>query len=146
MVPPFEPTGVLPPGVHSADWSEVVGRFGHNTHRQWLLQGLRRALDALKAAGCTAVYLDGSFVTSKAIPGDYDLCWSMVSVDPNLLDPVLVKFDDGRRAMKAKYLGDLFPAESPEAGSGKLFVDFFQIDKDTGTAKGIVLLDLRRLP
>lgn len=146
MVPPFEPTGVLPPGVHLADWGEVVGRFGHNTHRQWLLQGLRRALAALKSAGCTAVYLDGSFVTSKEIPGDYDLCWSVVSVNPTLLDPVLVKFDDGRRAMKAKYLGDLFPAESPEAGSGKLFVDFFQVDKDTGTAKGIVLLDLRRLP
>jgi hypothetical protein len=146
MIPPFAMTGLLPPGVHTADWPELVAQFGYNVHRQWLLQSLRRALDALRFAGCRQAYLDGSFVTAKPIPGDYDLCWSTVGVDPARLDPVLLKFDDGRRAMNTKYLGDLFPAEIPEGGSGKLFIDFFQIDKDTGAAKGIVLIDLRRLP
>ena len=145
MIPPLQPTGLLPPGVHPATWAELDARFGADMHRQWLLGGMKRALRALRAAGCTLVYVDGSFVSAKAIPGDYDLCWSTVGVDPGLLDPVLLKFDDGRRAMKAKYLGDLFPAEFPEAASGKLFLEFFQVDKNTGDAKGIVMLDLKVL-
>src|SRR6185369_11503711 len=136
VIPGFATSGLLPPGVHRADWAEVVQRFGYNPQRQWLLGGLRRALTELRGAGCLEAYIDGSFVTSKEIPGDYDSCWSVVGVDPSQLDPVLLKFDDGRRAMKAKYLGDLFPAEVEEGGSGRLFVDFFQIDKDTGASKG----------
>ena len=120
-------------------------RFGTNPHRQWLLAALRRALEILRSAGCMFVFLDGSFVTAKELPSDYDLCWGTAGVDPLLLDPVLLTFDDGRRAMNAKYLGDLFPAEVPEGASGRRFVDFFQIDKDTGNPKGIVLIDLRRL-
>ena len=146
MIPDFDASGLLPPGVHRAEWDEVAQRFGENPHRQVLLRALKRALQALRAAGCVEAYLDGSFVTSKTLPADYDLCWSLLGVDPTRLDPVLLTFDNGRRAMNAKYLGDLFPAEIPEGASGKLFVDFFQIDKDTGAAKGIVLIDLRRLP
>lgn len=145
LIPAFDSSGLLPVGVHAADWSEVEARFGTNAHRQWLLTGMKRALIALQLAGCLAVYVDGSFVTAKSLPGDYDLCWGTTGVDPSLLDPVFLTFDDGRRAMKAKYLGDLFPAEVPEGISGRRFVDFFQIDKDTGNSKGIVLIDLRRL-
>jgi hypothetical protein len=43
--------------------------------------------------------------------------------------------------MKLKYRGDLFPAEAPEGASGKAFLDFFQTDKRTGRAKGIVSLE-----
>ena len=146
MIPNFDANGLLPSGIYSAMWVDVVQRFGGNSHRQVLLQALLRTLQALRIAGCTQAYLDGSFVTSKKTPGDYDLCWSVSGVDPALLDPILLKFDDGRRAMNAKYLGDIFPAELAEGKSGKLFVDFFQIDKDTGTDKGIVLIDLRSLP
>lgn len=145
MIPPFDSSGLLPAGVHHADWAEVAERFGTNEHRRWLLAGLLRALEVLRLAGCTLVYLDGSFVSAKELPGDYDLCWGTAGVDPASLDPVLLIFNDGRRAMKAKYLGDLFPAEVPEGLSGRRFVDFFQIDKDTGGPKGIVLIDLRRL-
>lgn len=145
MIPPLEGSGLLPPGIHAAEWSEVVARFGWNPHRQWLLAALRRAIEQLRTAGCVLAYLDGSFVTAKELPGDYDMCWSIVGVNAALLDPVLLKFDDGRRAMNAKYLGDLFPAETPEGTSGRRFVDFFQIDKLTGDPKGIVVIDLRRL-
>ena len=145
MIPPFESSGLLPAGIHPAEWSEVVARLGWNPHRQSLLMGLRRGLQQLRSAGCQAVYLDGSFVTSKELPDDYDLCWSVANVDPAQIDPVLLKFDDGRRAMKAKYLGDLFPAEWEEGASGRRFLDFFQIDKLSGNPKGIVLIDLRRL-
>lgn len=145
MIPDLDESGLLPPGIHTAEWPEIVARFGGTGHRRALLRGLRRALEALHAAGCTTAYVDGSFVTAKASPEDYDLCWSIVGVDVNALDPVLLIFDQGRRAMKAKYMGDLFPAEVPEGVSGRVFLEFFQIDKQTGKAKGILMIDLRGL-
>jgi hypothetical protein len=108
-----------------------------------LLDGLAAALNSLATAGCRSVYINGSFVTKKLEPGDYDLCWSIEGVAPERLDPVLLDFSPaGRLAMKAKYRGDLFPAEVPDGASGKAFLDFFQTDKRTGEPKGIVLLDL----
>jgi len=50
-----------------------------------------------------------------------------------------------RRAQKAKYEGEFFPAPLPEGSSGKLLLEFFQTDKETGRAKGIVAIDLREL-
>ena len=51
--------------------------------------------------------------------------------------------DAGRAAQKAKYFGELFPAQMEEDGSGQTFLDFFQINK-TGKSKGIVRIHLRR--
>ena len=143
MLPPFNARGLLPPGVHTARWSEVVSRFGTNAHRLKLLKGLQRALQALRAAGCRTVYIDGSFVTAKKVPGDFDGCWDLGFVDPDLLDPILLTFDVGRRTQKQKYFGELFPAEM-DAVVGQSFLEFFQTDKTTGEPKGIVKLDLRR--
>src|SRR5919109_4373198 len=101
MIPPFEPsTGLLPAGVHEATWEELVARFGWTPHRLALLAGLKAALDALRVAGCRRVYIDGSFVTAKEAPGDFDGCWEMPGVDPDLLDPVLLTFDNRRAAQK----------------------------------------------
>jgi hypothetical protein len=81
MIPPFEESGLLLPGVHAATWQEVAARFGGNERRDALLEGLRRALQALKDAGCRVAYVDGSFVTSKETPGDFDACWERYGVD-----------------------------------------------------------------
>lgn len=145
MIPDFNSDGRLPPGTHCCDWQEFSSRFAWNPHRERLLSGLKAALDSLKAAGCQTTYIDGSFVTTKEIPGDFDGCWDVQGVDPNLLDPVLLIFDRGRAAQKAKYLGELFPAGWTENASGKTFLEFFAVDKDTGNPKGIVAIDLRGL-
>jgi hypothetical protein len=50
-----------------------------------------------------------------------------------------------RAAQKAKYRGEFFPANMTEGGSGGTFLSFFQIDRDTGDAKGIVRIDLGSL-
>ena len=142
MIPEFESDGNLAPGVHWATWSELYDRFGTTRWRRRLLAGLRVALENLRSAGCLTVYVDGSFVSSKSEPGDFDACWEVGGVDPERLDPVLLIFDGGRAAQKAKYGGEFFPA-SKGAGSGEgVFLDFFQTDKDTGARKGIVALDL----
>jgi hypothetical protein len=144
MIPTFDTTGNLPAGVHWASWKEFEKRFGITPHRQNLLAGLKRAAANLRAAGCRTLYVDGSFVTAKVHPNDFDACWSVKGVNPELLDPVLLDFSNGRAAQKAKFGGELFPAELPEGASGKLFLEFFQVDKKTGKPKGIVGIRLGR--
>ena len=144
MLPPFTNDGLLPAGIHKATWSEIVQRFGSTARRRKLLKGLSEALNSLRVAGCQQVYLDGSFVTAKPQPNDFDGCWDIAGVDPESLDPVLLKFDSGRAAQKAKFLGELFSGQMGEGATGLTFLEFFQIDKQTGAAKGIVVIDLRR--
>ncbi|HMV86438.1 MAG TPA: hypothetical protein PLD20_04295 [Blastocatellia bacterium] len=146
MIPDFDQSGNLPSGIHWADWLEFEKRFGTNPRRKVLLAGLKRATTVLRKAGCQTIFVDGSFVTAKALPGDFDACWSVEGVDPDLLDPVLLDFSNGRAAQKAKYGGEMFPAELIEGASGKPFLDFFQIDKNTGKLKGIVGLRLKAPP
>lgn len=144
MTSPHRYNGNLPAGLHDAAWSEEVQRFGATPRRSLLLEGLKAALDALHAAGCRKVYVDGSFVTRKPEPGDFDACWDIAGVEPNRLDPVLLDFSNGRSAQKARYRGELFPAQLPEGLSGRTFLDFFQTDRQTGQRKGIVVIDLAR--
>jgi hypothetical protein len=148
MIPLFQDDGNLPPGIHEAAWYEVEQKFGTDHHRKRLLGGLRRVLETLAAAGCRTAYLDGSFVTTKTIPSDFDGAWEMTDVDLQqlqALEPLLFDFSNRRAAQKAKYFGEMFPAQFGETGSGRTFLEFFQQDKDTGAAKGIVAIDLRTL-
>ena len=141
----FDSDGNLKPGIHSMSWDEFLKLFGTNFLRLNLLSGLKSAILSLKQAGCQTIYIDGSYVTLKDFPEDYDACWDINGVDGNLIDPILLKFDDGRRAMKIKYKGDIFPAQLKEGSSSRIFLDFFQIDKDTGNPKGIVKLNVKSI-
>ena len=145
MLPAFTEDGLLPPGVHWADWEEFVRRFGHNPWRTMLLEGLRVALANLKNAGCLVAYIDGSFVTEKLYPRDFDSCWDEDGVDPTVLNPILLRFDIGMVAQKEEYLGELYPARSIADGDGRTYLEFFQIESDTETPKGIVAIDLEGL-
>ena len=135
------PWKVLPPGIHDATLDEVEMRFASNSHRRNLFQGLLRAVQALRHAGCSTVYLDGSFVTEKPTPGDFDACWDDSGVEVNRLDRALLDFKDKRRAQKQKFMGELFPAGTFAMG-GKVFIDFFQTDRHTGEPKGIIRIRL----
>ncbi len=143
MIPPFEPNGNLPPGIYWATWEEVYNRFGTNDHRRKLLAGLKRALKDLKQAKVSTVYLNGSFVTAKDKPNDYDATWEMEGFDVTRLDPVFYDFDDRCAAQKAKYGGEFFPVRADEPGRN--FLTTFQRERITLRPKGIVAIDLRRL-
>jgi len=145
VIADFESDGLLPPGIHWATWQEITDRFGTNEQRKILLAGLKEALNSLKTAGCRTVYIDGSFVTSKETPDDFDACWDPTNVDPTKLDPVLLRFEPGRVTQKAKYRGELFVATMRSGNPGPIMLDFFQNDKNSGKRKGIVSIDLRRL-
>ena len=142
MIPQFDADGLLPPGVHWAVWDEVTARFGNTPWRRQLLEGLGMAINSLRRAGCHTVYIDGSFVTSKEMPNDFDACWEEEGVAPELLDPELLHFDAGRAAQKARYQGELFPASIGATADGMSFLEFFQTDRETGRTKGIVAVDV----
>jgi hypothetical protein len=141
VIPPFQPNGHLPDGIHSATWTEVRERFGWNQRRQNLLVGLEKALRDLHEAGCKRIYLNGSFVTSKNEPGDFDACWDPTDVNFDTLEPTLLEFDDARAAQKARYGGELFPTDWDAIGNGTTFLEFFQSIRGGGK-KGIVRIEL----
>ncbi|MCX6022439.1 MAG: hypothetical protein NTZ05_12060 [Chloroflexi bacterium] len=131
--------------MHDATWEEFEEHFGWNAHRQTLLVGLLVALEALRDAGCEWVYVDGSFVTAKEFPNDYDACWETAGVDFELLAPVFLEFRNQRSAQKEIYLGEFFPAEMMATASGMPYREFFQRVRNTRRRKGIISLDLRDL-
>jgi hypothetical protein len=145
MIPDVDPvTGNLPPGIHAASWEEVVERYGYTDHRRQLLDGLALALQALRRAGCRRVYLDGSFVSAKGAPGDYDVCWDPADVDLprlGLFEPLLFDVEPPRRRQKAAFGGEFLPTTVTAGSPGGTILDLFQHDKETGRPKGIILLD-----
>lgn len=133
---------VLPSGIHNATMNDIEARYTWTETRVKLFNGLKLALASFRHAGCKTVYLDGSFVTSKDIPGDYDVCWDPLGVDPSKLDPVFLDFSDKRKNQKLKFKGEFFPASIQADRKGTTFLDFFQIDKNSGNAKGILKIQL----
>jgi hypothetical protein len=146
VIPKFQGDGNLPPDIHTATWIEVTSRYTTNPRREHLMRGLLEALRSLKNAGCKTVYLDGSFVTAKELPGDFDACWEITGVDAALLDSELLDFSDGRARQKARYSGELFPAEGAAEPAGTRFLDYFQHDRHTGIPKGIIPINLGSIP
>ena len=131
------PWKVLPPGIHEATLDETSRRFSFNPRRATLLEGFARAYASLWGAGCRAVYLNGSLVTNKPLPGDFDACWDPTGVDESRLHPALLDFAEGRKQQKLVFGGELFPSR-PRLDGSIPFVTFFSVDRETGRQKGLV--------
>ena len=128
---------LLPPGIYDSTMDEIFTRYAITPWRLQLFYGLKKGIDHLFSCGCRQVFLDGSYITQKLLPADYEVIWDMQFVDGDMLDPIFLDFSNGRYNQKQKYFGEYFP-DTIEAGSGKPFLDFFQQDKDTGSPKGII--------
>ena len=61
------------------------------------------------------------------------------------IDPVFFDFGNKRAAQKAAYGGEFFPAQGRETISGKTWLEFFQMDKETGIAKGVIAIDVQAI-
>ncbi|MEQ8974418.1 MAG: hypothetical protein RIE73_29015 [Coleofasciculus sp. C1-SOL-03] len=145
MIPDFDENGNLPPGMHFCEWEEFVERFGSNPLRLRLIRGLQIAMEQLKTAGCRTMYINGSFVTIKADPGDFDACWDREEVDIDYLRihaPRLLNHYD-RGGQKAKYGGEIFPSDQPIGNYGMDSFELFQQDRKSNK-KGIIAIDLVR--
>lgn len=110
MLPEFDNKGNLPVGIHKTKWPEFIERYSHNHYRKRLIKEMSSAFKNLKKAGCTTVFTDGSFVTDKQKPNDYDGCLDVIGVDTCSLDFSLKDCQSKRIAQKIKFYEEIFPA------------------------------------
>ena len=131
---------VLPKGLHYVTFREFRDGFATNAHRQWLFEGFRLACRDLRAAGCSKIFVGGSYVTSKEFPGDYDACWDPVGVS-GTLDP-LIYDENFRIERREKYRGDLLIGDCDAGPSGANF-RFLSKDRVSGEERGMIGIKLR---
>lgn len=159
MIPEFTKSWLLPPGIHDATWEEFCKKFGNNPTRKKILENLIEVLSILKQVGCMTIYIDGSFVSKLARPGDFDICWEEKGVDLTLLNDIAPLLRHSPRTFlgvncRKKYGGDVFSTERQvdnpnlsddiNSPSTITFLEFFQLDKSTGKPKGIIVIDLTK--
>jgi len=73
MIPPFNDSGFLPPGVHPASLDEIEARFGvQSDERRAQMESVRWMIDLAIRAGVKRIVLNGSFVTDIIEPNDVD--------------------------------------------------------------------------
>lgn len=73
MIPPYNNSGFLPPGMHKATLSEVEARFGRQSElRRVQMDSVRWMVDLALRAGVQRIVLNGSFVTDIMEPNDVD--------------------------------------------------------------------------
>ncbi|MEK7793593.1 MAG: hypothetical protein AAB353_03645 [Candidatus Hydrogenedentota bacterium] len=129
MIPPFDDSGVLPPGIHPATLSEIKSRFGRESElRRVQMESIRWMVDLGMHAGVHRIVLNGSVVTDI--------------MEPNDVDCVLL-FIAGRRRNHAAIrelrsgLPFLDIAISDQKEFDRLTGDFFAEDR-LGSPKGMV--------
>jgi hypothetical protein len=129
-----------------ASWNEIAQRFGHTAKRAKMLEGLKKALLIFKHAGCIIVYLDGSFVTSKVEPKDYDCCWEDMGVNLDMIEDkcLLDTSEKSRTKQKMLYGGEFWPNSRAIENAGRSMFAFFQRDRE-GRRKGIIGINLGNL-
>lgn len=144
MIPKFNKDGNLPPGTYNATLDEIEERYGYTIHRRKLLQGLKLGIRDIEESGCTIIYLDGSFITNKPKPGDYDVCYHSHRIDFSKLEelhPVFFDFDDECKSQKEKYLGEFWPSTYYTDGFHTI-LDGFKMDIYTRKKKGIIEINI----
>lgn len=73
MIPFFDDSGYLPPGIHPATLAEIETRFGRESElRRVQMESIYWMVDLAKRAGVQRIVLNGSFVTDIIEPNDVD--------------------------------------------------------------------------
>jgi hypothetical protein len=80
MIPSFDESGCLPPGIHPATLAEIEARFGRASEiRRVQMESVRWMVDLAGRAGVERIVLNGSFVTDIIEPNDVD-CVLLIGV------------------------------------------------------------------
>ena len=71
VLPRFNDTGFLPPGIHDAPLAEIARRFGRlSLLRRYQFESLARLSELARRSGVERLLVAGSFVTAKPEPAD----------------------------------------------------------------------------
>jgi hypothetical protein len=143
-LPEFREDGWLPEGHYPTTWEEIETRLGDEpgSGRRRVLENLLRWRDRLRESGITGwLILDGSFVSAKSDPGDFD---TLLIADEAAVQ-ILARDDAARqlidyRYCKANHWGDVFffSAAAVRRFPHLCRLDVFDFDKATWTRKGVV--------
>ena len=120
--------------------SDIEARFALTAERRAIFHRFEAWTQHMHLAGCRTIYLDGSFITNKVEPGDYDACFDPSGIDGSKLDPCLLfRSISDPDTVKQKYGGDIRIDYALPAGTILRYVQFFQSDsRQGGRRKGIV--------
>jgi hypothetical protein len=139
-LPAFREDGWLPPGHHAATWDEITVIFGGTpgSRRSALTANLIELRDALIANQVSgSLLLDGSYISTKADPGDFDVLLigsADIQVrkdrEPNLADLLDAETAEKERGYSLFFL----PHDSPVLG---LLRTLWDVSKE-GVLKGVV--------
>jgi hypothetical protein len=71
MLPPFDDSGFLPPGIHPATLAEIEDPFGRASGLcRVQMESVGWRVDLAVRAGIQRIVVNASFVTDKMEPGD----------------------------------------------------------------------------
>ncbi|MCK4248409.1 MAG: hypothetical protein KAX15_01380 [Candidatus Omnitrophica bacterium] len=135
MIPKFNINGYLPRGTHKATLSEIKRRFGSDSaKRKELFKGLSSLFQLLckHKRDIKSFLLNGSFVTNKEAPEDFDCILILkTSFDFNSAE--------AKQLLSAKKIfnAHLFTYMEKDVTLQRRLIDFFCHD-DQGKSKGIL--------
>jgi hypothetical protein len=134
LIPPFEEsTGLLPPGEYEASLAEIRKALCWTYRRREIYGGLEYVAGELRTYQVDRIWVDGSFVTSKARPRDVDVAYEVPQGtnpdDWGWLSPI--RHGDLKKFRRVDLHQD-WPGQSRMS-------KFFRQDRD-GTPKGILRL------
>ena len=123
-IPEWNEYGILPEGIHDADFDEVRDRLGFNAHRGELIEGLERTIAWIRAVSpIESLIVDGSFVTDKAHPGDIDAVAMIGNLTERNQREWVRRWQPEHERLKAENRVDLYPTV---LGHGNDFSAYFQ--------------------
>jgi hypothetical protein len=143
-IPPFREDGWLPEGHWPATWEEVEEHFGGlpDSRRRLLFKRLTHWRDELRKYNISGrLILNGSFISTKVVPGDID---GFLIIDersevellnrPEAMD--LINYN----SVKDRGLGDVLCYTATAVRNHPTFcrVDGFDLDKRTLKPKGLI--------
>ena len=143
-LPAFRDDNWLPEGHYSTDWDETSAVFGGepNSKRAQVLSNLLEWRDSVRAQGLTGLLiLDGSFISAKPEPGDFDTLFILdAGMETRLAQDVEAALLVNYNYCKQRGWGDIFMFSeiAVRRFPAMCRLDGFDHDKVTKQAKGVV--------
>lgn len=123
MIPNFNDLGILPAGAHPCSLDDVRATFATNERREQLFGSLLQCLELMRARGLQGtLYLDGSYATDKALPGDMEVTLDVRASPRDIQDHALVFYCREFAALKATGI-DWYPT-LPDNNDFTLFFQY----------------------
>jgi hypothetical protein len=109
-IPPLDPIGLLPPGIHDCTLAEIQRVFCGSARRIKLFGQLNRFIqNELPHIPGATIYVDGSFVRSKPDPDDVDLILDLSLGSQTQAESNFFKTCAARERWKSSYHVDVYP-------------------------------------